>query len=359
MFRLIDFLIVRPITNLLFFIYNYCDDFGLAIIIFVILVKICMWPLVKRQLYQIKLMKKIQPELAEIKKNCNGNRQLESLQTMDLYKKYNVKPFRSLLSLFIQLPMMIAIFGAIRIMVTPPSETSNLDLRAYSVVKPAGSNIRAVIDLQEKYLSDLKSYQAQASAEESGEGTTTSASELTAPTYDFHPQLFGKLNLDEKPGFSTPSAIITLFFAVLASMVQFFTSRLQHPSGKSKSKSFRELMKEAGEGKELDQAEINEMSAAQMTYTMPLMLLLIMLSLPGALILYYLLSSGLTYVQQSYVLKKAGEDMEIAADKKIIKELKSYETSSGKIKEAEVIKNKKSGTKITRISVSDNKKKRR
>ena len=62
MFRLIDFLIVRPITNLLFFIYNYCDDFGLSIIIFVILVKFCMWPLVKRQLYQTKLMKKIQPE---------------------------------------------------------------------------------------------------------------------------------------------------------------------------------------------------------------------------------------------------------------------------------------------------------
>ena len=35
-------------------------------------------------------MRKIQPELAEIKKNCKGNRQLESLQMMDLYKRNNM-----------------------------------------------------------------------------------------------------------------------------------------------------------------------------------------------------------------------------------------------------------------------------
>ena len=64
MFRLIDFLIVRPITNILFFIYNYVGDFGLAIILFVLIVKMCMWPLVKRQLHQTKLMRKLQPELA-------------------------------------------------------------------------------------------------------------------------------------------------------------------------------------------------------------------------------------------------------------------------------------------------------
>ena len=62
-FDFIDLIIVRPITNILFFIYNYVGDFGLAIILFVILVKLCMWPLVKRQLHQTKLMRQLQPEL--------------------------------------------------------------------------------------------------------------------------------------------------------------------------------------------------------------------------------------------------------------------------------------------------------
>lgn len=347
MFRLIDFLIVRPITNLLFLVYNGVGDFGLAIIIFVVLVKLCMWPLVKRQLHQTKLMKKLQPELAEIKKNCKGNRQLESLQTMDLYKKYNVKPFRSILSLLIQLPMMIAIFSAIRVMVTVPSEVSKLDQRAYSFVKQDDSNIKTVIDLQYKYLEAKSDYDSKLASDSLSE---EEKSALSAPIYDFHPRLFSVVNLEEKPGFSSPSAIAALFFSILACLIQYLTSKQQRPSGRSKSKSFRALMKEASEGKELDQAEINDMSAAQMSYIMPFMLLFIMVSLPGALVLYYFLSSAITYGQQWLVLNQAEKEMEISADKAVLKELKNAQ-------EAQIIKNKQ-GQKITRIS-ADKKKKRR
>ncbi|MBQ1528402.1 YidC/Oxa1 family membrane protein insertase, partial [Candidatus Saccharibacteria bacterium] len=138
----------------------------------------------------------------------------------------------------------------------------------------------------------------------------------------------------------------------LACFVQYLTSKQLRPSGKAKGKGFRQLMKEAGEGKEIDQAEINDMTSAQMGTMMPIMLLIIMINLPGALILYYFLSNVITFIQQKIVLGQAEKEMEISADKTIIKEL-------NKIQEAEVIENKKTGTKITRISVKDNKKKRR
>ena len=107
MFNLLDMLIVRPIVNILFLIYSIVGDFGLAIILFTIVVKIITWPIMKRQLHQTKMMRKIQPELAEIKKNCKGNRQLESLQMMDLYKRNNIKPFNSILTLLIQFPIFL------------------------------------------------------------------------------------------------------------------------------------------------------------------------------------------------------------------------------------------------------------
>ena len=348
-FDFIDLIIVRPITNILFLIYNLVGDFGLAIILFVIIVKLCMWPLVKRQLHQTKLMRKLQPELAQIKKNCKGNRQLESLQTMDLYKKYNVKPFRSLLSLVIQLPMFIAIFGAIRVMVTLPTDQSNLDLRAYSFVKQDGSRIKEVINLQSKYLEEKSAYDAAKNDDSKSEEEKNA---LTLPTYEFHPSLFGIVNLESNPGFTSWSAGLALLLAVLACFVQYLTSKQLRPSGKTKGKGFRQLMKEAGEGKEIDQAEINDMTSAQMGTMMPIMLLLIMINLPGALILYYFLSNVITFIQQKIVLDKAEKEMEISADKAVLKELKN-------IQEAEVIENKKTGTKITRISAKDNKKKRR
>ena len=48
-FDFIDLILVRPIVNILFVIFNLVHDFGLAIIIFTILVKLLMWPLTKKQ----------------------------------------------------------------------------------------------------------------------------------------------------------------------------------------------------------------------------------------------------------------------------------------------------------------------
>ena len=348
MFDFIDMIVVRPIANILFFIYNYVGDFGLAIILFVVLVKMLMWPLVKRQLYQVKLMRKLQPELAEIKKNCNGNRQLESLQTMDLYKRYNVKPFRSILTLLIQLPIFIALYTAIRVM-SMPNLSDNLDKRAYDFLSYDGSRVAEVIELQKPYLTSLEEYTNKAKDESLSEEEKAN---LVAPEYEFEPKLFGLVDLGAKAGFSSASSITILFFAILAAFVQYFMTKQQHSSGKVKSKGFRQLMKEAASGKEPNQAEINDLTTAQMGKMMPIMLLLIMINLPGALVLYYLLSNLVTMIQQKIVLDKAEKEMEISADRNVIKELK-------KIKEAEIIENKKTGTKITRISAKDTKKKRR
>lgn len=342
-FNLIDIIIVKPIVNILFVIFNLVHDFGLAIIIFTILVKLLMLPLVKKQLMQTRLMKKIQPELTKIRKNCNGNKQLESLQTMDLYKRYNIKPFASLLTLFIQLPIFIAIFSAIKVIATP-IPTDNLMNRAYSIVAYEGSEIKNLELKQEIYLSDLTNDEIP--ADEKAE-------------YDFHPTLFGVINLEAKASdvlsaskFSW-SAVFMLAIAIAASFAQYFVTKQQMPSGKSvKKKKFRELLREAKEGKEIDDSEISNLTTGQMSKMMPIMMFVIMINLHGALAFYYFLSNIITIIQQKIIYARARDDMDDATDKAMTREL-------NKIQEAEVIENKKTGTKITRISARDNKKKRR
>ena len=342
-FNLIDIIIVRPIVNILFVIFNLVHDFGLAIIIFTILVKLLMLPLVKKQLMQTRLMKKIQPELTKIRKNCNGNKQLESLQTMDLYKRYNIKPFASLLTLFIQLPIFIAIFSAIKVIATP-IPTDNLMNRAYSIVAYEGSEIKDLELKQEIYLSDLTNDEIP--ADEKAE-------------YDFHPTLFGVINLEAKASdvlsaskFSW-SAVFMLAIAIAASFAQYFVTKQQMPSGKSvKKKKFRELLQEAKEGKEIDDSEISNLTTGQMSKMMPIMMFVIMINLHGALAFYYFLSNIITIIQQKIIYARARDDMDDATDKAMTREL-------NKIQEAEVIENKKTGTKITRISARNNKKKRR
>ena len=386
MFNLLDIIIVRPIVNILFLIYSVVGDFGLAIILFTIVVKLLTWPLMKRQINQTKMMRKIQPELAEIKKNCKGNRQLESLQMMDLYKKNNIKPFRSVLTILIQFPIFIALFTAINVSVRPcavnedynvpintctnkTDTTYSVEHSAYPFVRPL-NNINTLIEQQSTY---FRAYEK----------------DPDNAKYEFEPKLFGVVDLFARPSslfkeFNLSNLIIFLF-AIASAGTQFIMARQNDVTRKQgkKGKSFRQMMKEAADGKDISQDEINAYSQSQMTYMMPIMMFFIMINLPGAIVLYYLLNTGITVILQKIVLSKNLEVMEETADKKVLKELRD---ATKKIKEAEIVsddtktektdgpkitkvksktthyassnKNKKDKTHITRITASDKKKRR-
>ncbi len=79
-------IVIQPIFNLLVLIYAILPghNFGLAIIIFTVLVRLLMWPLVKKQLHQAKAMRELQPELKRIKQATKGDRQKESTMIMQL-----------------------------------------------------------------------------------------------------------------------------------------------------------------------------------------------------------------------------------------------------------------------------------
>ncbi len=142
-------IIVKPIFNALMLLYSIIPggDFGVAIIIFTIIIRILLYPLVRAQLHQTKLMRKLQPELKKIKKAANGNKQLEAMQQMELYKKYGIKPFRSILMLVIQLPIFIGLYQVIQII---SSHREQVEALTYDALKNVGP-IKAIIDNPEDF----------------------------------------------------------------------------------------------------------------------------------------------------------------------------------------------------------------
>src|SRR5436305_5087083 len=105
--------IVQPIFNLLVFIYAVLPghNFGLAIIIFTVVVRFLMWPLVKKQLHHAKAMRALQPKLKRIKKAAQGNKQQESAMLMELYKERQINPFASLFIVVLQIPILIGLYS--------------------------------------------------------------------------------------------------------------------------------------------------------------------------------------------------------------------------------------------------------
>ena len=227
--------------------------------------------------------------------------------------------------------------------IATPIPRDNLTNRAYSIVAYEGSEIRTLEEKQEVYLADLVNDEIP--AEDKTE-------------YDFHPQLFGIINLDVKAsdvmmGKISWSALFILACAIMASVMQYLVTKQQMSSGKSeKKKKFRELIKEAKDGKEIDDADISGVATGQMSMMMPMMMFIIMFNLNGALAFYYFLSNIITILMQKIALKQTAREIDDMTDKAVLKELRD-------IQEAKVVRNKKTGTKITRISAKDIKKKRR
>ncbi|MCL2038566.1 YidC/Oxa1 family membrane protein insertase [Candidatus Saccharibacteria bacterium] len=305
-----DLIVVQPIFNLLLAAYQLVGDFGVALIIFTLLVKLAMWPLMKRQLSQTRLMRKIQPELAEIKKRCKGNKQMESLQMMELYKRHNVKPFASILTLVIQIPIFIAIYGVVRNALSSPEAVEKF---AYGFMQ-GWSRI----------------------------------SELITNFDAFTPRLFGAVDLRATPlPLASVSAGILLGLVLLSGVLQYVMTKQQMPKRDGK-RTLKAIMKEAADGKEADQSEVNAIVQGRMAFMMPLMMIFIMIQLPGAIILYFFTSNLLSVIQQKIVLSKDLDTMEGLAEKKVLKELRD-------IQEGEVVKKQGEKT-VTRVKIADSKK---
>ena len=318
--NIFELFIVQPIFNLLLFIYSIVPfaDFGIAIIIFTIIIRFALWPLVVKQLHQVKAMRKLQPELARIKKATKGNKQLESMQMLELYKKHEVKPFRSILVLLIQLPIFIALFQVIQIFTIHRDSIEKFTYGFMQMFEPVKA--------------------------------------LLADPNNFNEKFLGVIDLTQHAlPFVGWGSVFLILLAGVAAFTQYIISKQTSPT--TSTKRLRDVLAEAGEGKEPDQAELNAVVMGKMIKFLPILMFFIMLSLPGALALYYVTSNVFAAIQQHYLLKRDAEEMDKLADQQIKKAGKkaTAKARAREAREAEVSKtpSKKNEVNVTRISAKE------
>lgn len=287
-------IIVRPIFNLLVAIYALLPghNFGLAIIIFTIVVRLALWPLLNKQLHQAKLMRGLQPEIKKIKAATKGNRQKEAQMMQDLYKERGINPFGSIGIILLQLPILIGLYSGLRLVIQDPQK---------------------LLTFSYPFLQH-----------------TAWLKELSTNIHQFDATLFGVIDLSRAAsgphGIYWPAMIIVLGSAI----VQYFQSAQLLPTDKN-GKGIRQIMREAGEGKQADQTELNAAVGRSTRFLLPGMIFLFTVSLPSALSLYWLVGGLVAYGQQSLALREDTEEMEAIADKP------SKKKDVSRIKEAEVV----------------------
>ncbi len=111
-----DLLIVNPFTNVLLFIYELVGhNFGLAIIIFTVLIRLLIWPLTAQQLQSSKALQELQQskDWKEIQKKYAKDREKLAQAQMELYQKHGINPLGSCLPTLIQFPLIIGLYQSI------------------------------------------------------------------------------------------------------------------------------------------------------------------------------------------------------------------------------------------------------
>lgn len=96
---------------------GYLNNWGLTIIVFTILIKLLFWPVTAKSFRSMANLRKITPELNEIKTRYKDDRQKQSAETMKLMKKHGANPLGGCLPMLIQMPFFIGFFFALREMV--------------------------------------------------------------------------------------------------------------------------------------------------------------------------------------------------------------------------------------------------
>ncbi len=108
---------LSPITKgllwLFKFLYKLIGNWGIVIIIFSILMKVVFLPIAHKQLYSMRKMKEIQPQVRSIQERLRDKPQQSQMEIMKLYKKHGVSPMSSCLPLIIQMPVFFALYRAL------------------------------------------------------------------------------------------------------------------------------------------------------------------------------------------------------------------------------------------------------
>ena len=301
-------LIVQPIFNILVLIYAIIPghNFGISIILFTILIRLLLWPLVKKQLHQAKVMRKVQPELKKIKAAAKGDKQKESQMLMELYKEKGINPLGSIGILLIQLPIFLALYSGIKRIIDDPHQIITF---AYPPLQ---------------HLPWMK--------------------ELATNIHLFDATLFGIVDLTKSALGSGKAIYWPAMVIVLASaIVQFYQSKQLMPTDKN-ARKLRQILKDASSGNAADTSEVNAAVGKSTRYLLPVMIFLFTVSVASALSLYWLTSGIVAFIQQHIVLSRDEEEMEEIADKpeKVIEgEVISKTTTKKPTKKTKAAKTKK------------------
>lgn len=240
-------ILYAPFLNALVLLYQYLPghDFGVAVIVLTLLIRLLLYPLMAQAIRAQKAMAELQPKIQEIQEKFKNDRERQTKETMALYQREKINPLGGCLPLLIQMPILIAMFRVFWEGLRP-EEMTNL----YSFVPHPGvinPTFLGIIDLSKSFMAEINGQ------------------------VEYYWPVF--------------------VLAILAGLCQFIQTKMVSPKVK-KVKGSDQMAKFSG------------MIQKQMVYFFPFLMFFILLRLPAAIGIYWLVTSLFSIGQQYLVFAK-------------------------------------------------------
>ena len=291
------------------FIYELVKNYGLAIIIFSVLIKILMIPISIKQQKTIKKSAKIQSKMKEIQFKYKNNPEQLNQATMELYKSENMSPFSGCLSGIIQIILLFAVFYLVRSPLTYMKKVNPDVINKYStIIKENDLSTNSAYPEIEiiRELDNIKNLKNNQETQESEEQKTDLA-EINDEEVDslYINMDFLGLNLAQVPTRSSDwkAYIIPILYVIIAIISMRITNPTKPKEKPVENKDEKSLAKPDEEFDPMAQMNKN------MNMMFPVMYLAVALIAPLGLALYWLMNS-LLMIFERLILNKLLKDEE-------------------------------------------------
>jgi YidC/Oxa1 family membrane protein insertase len=107
--------LTRPVSDFLAYLYGHVGNFGVAILILTVVVRLIFFPLANKQYESMTKMKKVQPAMEELRKKHKDDPAKQQQELLALYQREKVNPLAGCLPIFLQIPVFFALFKTLQL----------------------------------------------------------------------------------------------------------------------------------------------------------------------------------------------------------------------------------------------------
>lgn len=303
-----EYLITRPMGWIITQIYNLVANYGLAIILFTIIIKMILLPLNIKSQKAMRKQQKIQPLVQELQSKYANDQEKMQRELSKIYKENNISMTGGCLPMLIQFPILIGLYQVIQ---RPLTYLMNVDFSLQEVI----DKVYMLRDAMADSIGSLATQTVETLSKTSQIQMAKWAEIVNGPNDPWAVNFnFCGLDLSNTPSaafskimaldFSDWSIILLLIIPALAVILSVLSTKI--------------TAIQSGQDKNKNNDATNQMSKT-MTLMMPLMTLFFTITLPSGLGIYWIISSLVQIIQQlalNYYFDKKGEEVVVRIPEK-------------------------------------------